>query len=66
MGYKKRHERYEYTVLMLAEEAGHLDIVKLLKDIHKTQIREGFKLTQTQDFMYIPIDIINLISDFNY
>ena len=54
------------TALMLASENENLDIVKLLKNIHEVQICEGFKLTQTEDFIYIPTDIINYIGEFTY
>ncbi len=57
---------YGETALDEASLNGHLDVVKLLKNIHKTQIREGFKLTQNEDFMYIPIDLINYIGEFTY
>ena len=51
---------------------GHLDVVNLLMDFPKrqirtqirTQIREGFELSDTDGSLYVPLDIINMIIEF--
>ena len=56
------------TALILASKCGHLDITKLLKEIHETQIREGFELANKDgrkfNTLYIYTDIVELVIDF--
>ena len=52
------------TICYYEKERDYNKAKPILKNIHKTQIREGFELTQTEDFIYIPTDIINYIGEF--
>ena len=53
-----------FTALMHASLNEHLDVVNRLTDFQKMQIREGFEFSETHDSLYIPVDLIELITEF--